>query len=160
MPLLSYLSVFYNIVNGLRKVQKVLFERVYCIQTIEDSMVSVHVHGFCDASERAYGCCIYLRFSLKINFVKVVLVSAESRVSPLCKITIPRLELLGNILLYSLISSVINNLTSVYNTGKIFAWTDFSVAYAWIQNINKYISRSYKSECNKLESFYPLVVGV
>ena len=95
----SYLSVFYDIVNSLREVQKVLFKRVYCIQTIEDPIVSVQVHGFCDASERAYRCCVYLRFLLKSNFVKVVLVSAKSRVSPLRKVTIPRLELLGNLLL-------------------------------------------------------------
>ena len=42
-----YLSVFHVIVNGLREVEKVLFERVYYIQTIEEHIVSVHqVHGF------------------------------------------------------------------------------------------------------------------
>ena len=60
----SYLSVFYDIANGLCKVQKVLFESVYCIQTIEDPIVSVQAHDFCDALERTYACCIYLRFLL------------------------------------------------------------------------------------------------
>ena len=45
--LLGYLSVFHVIVNGLREVEKVLFERVYYIQTIEEHIVSVQqVHGF------------------------------------------------------------------------------------------------------------------
>lgn len=42
----SYLSVIYNIVNGLREERKVLFERVYCIQTIEDLVVSIQFHAF------------------------------------------------------------------------------------------------------------------
>ena len=46
----SYLSVFYDIVNGLREVQKVLFETVYCIQTIDVPIISVQIHAFCDAS--------------------------------------------------------------------------------------------------------------
>ena len=133
----SYLSVFYDIGNGLREVQKVLFERVYFILTIEDPITSMQVHGFCDASDRAYGCCIYLRFLLKSDFFKVVLVSAKSRVSPLRKLTILRLKLPGNLLLSQLISSFINNLTSVHSIDKMFAWTDFSIAYAWMQNINK-----------------------
>ena len=78
-----------------------------------------------------------MRLLLRSIFVKVVLVSAKSRVSPLRKITIPPLELLGNLLLSRLISSVINNLIAVYSIDKIFAWTDSSIAYSWIQNINK-----------------------
>ena len=135
-----YLSVFHDIVNGLCSVQKVLFERVYCVQIIEDLIISVQFHGFCDVSEIASGCCIYLRFSLKSYFVKVVLVSAKSRVGPLGKITMPRLELLLNLLLSRLISSVINNLTS-HSIDKIFAWTYSRIALAWIQ---KSISLLYK----------------
>ena len=99
--------------------QKVLFERIYCIQTIEDNIVSVQVHGFCDGSERAYGCCVYLRILFRSSFVKVVLVSAKSGVSPLRKVTIPRLELLGNFLLPRLISSAINNLLIKFLLGRI-----------------------------------------
>ena len=59
----------------------------------------------------------------------------------LCKIKkkkkIPRLELLGNLLLSRLISSVDNNLTSAYSIDKIFNSTDSSIAYAWVHNINK-----------------------
>ena len=32
--------------NGLREERKVLFERVYCIQTIEDLVVSIQFHAF------------------------------------------------------------------------------------------------------------------
>ena len=54
--------LFYNNGNSLCEVQKVLFERVYCIQTIRDPIISIQVHDFGNTSERAYGCCVYFRF--------------------------------------------------------------------------------------------------
>ena len=54
----------------------------------------------------------------------------------------PWLELLGNLLLSRLISSVVNSLTAVYSVDKIFAWADSSIAYAWIQNINNVVYTS------------------
>ena len=53
---------FYKTGNSLRQVQKVLFERIYCIQTIRDPIISIQVHDFGNTSERAYGCCVYFRF--------------------------------------------------------------------------------------------------
>ena len=82
-----------------------------------------------------------LRFLLKSNFVKAALVYAKSRVSLLRKMTIPRLEVLGNPLLSQLISNVTNNLTSVYSIDKICAWTDSSIAYHGY----RILSKVYKS---------------
>ena len=42
----GFLSVFYDTVNGLHEVQKVLFKRVYYIQTIEGPTVSVQILVF------------------------------------------------------------------------------------------------------------------
>ena len=50
----SYLSVFYDILTGLRETKKI-FERVYYVKTTEDSIQVcnfVQVHGFYDVSER------------------------------------------------------------------------------------------------------------
>ena len=69
--------------------------------------------------------------------MKVVLVSAKSRVCPPRKIRIPQLGHFGNRSLSQLISSVINNSNSICSTDKIFVWTVSSIAYAWIQNISK-----------------------
>ena len=153
----SYLLVFY-VVNGLREVQKVLFEILYCIQTSKDPIAFAQVHGFCAASERGFGYCVYLWFLLKSNFVKVVSVSAKSRVGLLREIVIPRLELLGNVFLTRLISSVINNLTRAYSTGKtgripVLLMHGYRI-------LTKFTSHLYKRKCNEFESFYLLVVGV
>ncbi|GFR08915.1 integrase catalytic domain-containing protein [Trichonephila clavata] len=61
----------------------------------ETSDVTIHV--FCDASERAYGACSYARHMVN-NFVEVNLICSRSKLAPVKKITLPRLELLAALL--------------------------------------------------------------
>lgn len=53
------------------------------------------LHCFSDASEKAYGCCIYLKVWGEHDEVKSSLVASKARVAPLKRVTLPRLELLG-----------------------------------------------------------------
>ena len=62
-----------------------------------DYIVSYELHRFSDASEKAYGCCFYLKCVTKNSFISTSLVAPKSRLATYKnKITIPRLELLGN----------------------------------------------------------------
>ena len=73
-------------------------------------VVSYELDGFSDASKKAYGCCLYLKCVTKNNFVSTSLVASESRVTPYKnKITVPRLELLGNLILSRLSLTVLNS---------------------------------------------------
>ncbi|XP_049886864.1 uncharacterized protein LOC126381435 [Pectinophora gossypiella] len=54
---------------------------------------TVEFHVFTDASERAYGACLYVRSVSNSGQVLVRLLMAKSRVAPLKPTTIPRLEL-------------------------------------------------------------------
>ena len=75
-----------------------------------DYIVSYELHRFSDASEKAYGCCVYLKWLTKNNFISTSLVALKSRLAPYKnKITIPRLELLGNLLLSRLILTALNS---------------------------------------------------
>ena len=55
---------------------------------------------------RAYGDIIYIRSLSKSGYVSVKLFTAKSRIFSLKEITIPRLELLGNLILARLMHSV------------------------------------------------------
>ncbi|GFS65116.1 DUF1758 domain-containing protein [Trichonephila clavipes] len=53
-----------------------------------DQNSDIILHGFCDASTKAYAAVVYLKSKQEIHFV-----SAKTRVAPIKQLTIPRLEL-------------------------------------------------------------------
>lgn len=53
----------------------------------------VQLHGFCDASKRAYGACVYVRRKSATGLPLVELLISKSRVAPMKAISVPRLEL-------------------------------------------------------------------
>ena len=65
----------------------------------------------------------------RLGLIRTVLVTSNSRVSPIAKQTIPRLELLGALILSRLMPVVKKALCYVYSIGSIFALTDSSVVY-------------------------------
>ncbi|GFV28629.1 DUF1758 domain-containing protein [Trichonephila clavipes] len=66
-----------------------------------DQNSDIILHGFCDASTKAYAAVVYLKSKQEIH-----LVSAKTRVAPIKQLTIPRLELCGALLLAELISVI------------------------------------------------------
>ncbi|XP_071056102.1 uncharacterized protein [Onthophagus taurus] len=91
---------------------------------------SLELHGFSDASTKAYGACIYLRSCGVDGDVISRLICAKSRVAPLKQITVPRLELMGALLLADLMSKVKNAL--IVDILKTIYWTDSSVVLGWL----------------------------
>lgn len=90
-------------------------------------------HGFCDASKGAYGACIYIRSIDRLNNIQTNLLIAKSKVAPLRKITLPRLELCGAYLLSNLSVKVLNSMSTLVLNRK-FYWTDSTIALSWIKS--------------------------
>ena len=62
----------------------------------KDSQVSdMELHGFCDASEAAYAAVVYVQTIDQQRKVHVSLALAKTRVAPIKRLSIPRLELCG-----------------------------------------------------------------
>ncbi|XP_062542558.1 uncharacterized protein LOC134210530 [Armigeres subalbatus] len=89
----------------------------------------VQIHGFSDASEHAYGACLYLRSIAPDGFVTIRLLAAKSRVAPLNNKSIARLELCAALLLARLLLSVC---TSINVTENIHLWTDSTIVLHWL----------------------------
>lgn len=102
---------------------------------VPDFFLKCQLHGFCDSSERGYGAVIYFRYLLPNNSILIYLICAKSKVSPLKRISIPRLELCAALLLSRLINFVVQAYsTKLPLTNNIFAWSDSSVALSWIKS--------------------------
>lgn len=88
----------------------------------------VELHGFCDASQKGYGCCTYLRLIDALGHCRVILVSSQSRIAPFKPPTIPRLELQACWLLVTHIEVIFNHLSSLLPISKVYCWSDSTIA--------------------------------
>ena len=79
------------------------------------------IHGFAEASERAYAAVIYLR---------TILIS-KTRVAPLKQVTLPRLELCAAHLLSTLVKRVQTVLSIEYVPCHL--WSDLIITLSWIR---------------------------
>ena len=94
------------------------------------SITSTQLHGFSDASEDAYAGVVYLRMVDTSNVVYVSLVMAKTRVAPIKRLTIPRLELCGA----NLLANLLDHIKRVLGipSDHVYAWTDSTVVLGWL----------------------------
>ena len=88
---------------------------------------------FADASEKAYGCCVYLKTTTD-KFSAVSLVMSKVKIAPLKRITLPRLELLAALLGARLMRFISSALELDLESCSFSCWTDSEIALKWIQS--------------------------
>lgn len=70
------------------------------------SSVTMKLHGFCDASQTAMAAVVYVRVISRNKSISTSLLCSKTKVAPLKRMTIPRLELSAAVMLAKLISNV------------------------------------------------------
>nr|CAI5837829.1 unnamed protein product [Callosobruchus analis] len=116
---------------------------------IPQGFTVVDVHCFCDASNKAYASCIYVRSMDSNENYQVHLLCSKTKVAPLKVLTIPKLELSACLLGAQLMHSVSNALQ--LNVPVIF-WSDSQVALWWIQTESSLLQVFVGNRVAKIQS--------
>ena len=104
------LKLYKKLLLEMEKSGGIRVPRCYFVKMM--MIVQVQLHGFSDASERAFAGVVYVQTVYEDGVIVVRLVTAKSKLSPVKQQTIPRLELLGANILARLSSSVNNALAN------------------------------------------------
>ena len=80
-----------------------------CYFAITMQPISTQIHGFSDASKRAYAAVAYLRIVYENGQVDVNFIASKAKLAPTKPQTIPRLEILGATILARLVHSISNS---------------------------------------------------
>lgn len=91
----------------------------------------IELHWFADASELGYACVVFVRITHEDGHVHMQQLVAKSRMVPLKKLTITRLELLAAELLAKLIQQVTNTMQMEFK--RVCLWSDSKIVLAWIK---------------------------
>ena len=142
------------LVSGLLKAETITIRRCY-LDGIIAPVVKYSLQGFCDASLLAYGAVLYLKIDTDAGS-HVRLLTAKTRVSPVQTQTIPRLELLGALLLAKHVVNVTSALKSEIILSKPTCYTDSRVALYWMKGFNRDWKQFVQNRVTEIRQLVPV----
>jgi len=105
--------------EGLSSMHYITFPRHVLAHKITTQL---QLHVFADASEKAYGAAAYIRSVSQDGVITVRLLCAKSKIAPIKRVSLPRLELCAAKLATQLKQRIKNDLQ--LSNSQIFLWTD------------------------------------
>ena len=122
--------------SELTKVHLIAVPRYY-FGIIQSKPTKIELFGFCDASSIAFAALVYAKIT-SCGQSSIQLVCSKTRVTPLAKHSIPRLELLSCLILARLISTVQKSFSPLFNIDIMQCWTHSLAAKYWIKGVSRY----------------------
>ena len=117
--------------DAAANINKVYVDRCYS-SYLDDSIVEVQLHIFCDASEAAYGSVAYFRFSLKAGGHVCRFILSKSKLAPIKAVTLPRLELSAAVTAVRMYKTIIRE--TDLPVERVGFWTDSTLTLQYITN--------------------------
>jgi hypothetical protein len=132
-------------VDELTKLNKFRIPRKLIIYNLPIDFIELH--GFADASSKACGAAVYVKANDVAGNSSVTLLCAKSRVAPIKKVTLPRLERNAAEVLCALMSKISESLNLKINA-KLY-WTDSTIVLCWLaepgENWSTYVGHRCES---------------
>ena len=109
--------------------------------------------GYFDGSDNAYAAVIYYRWNLSDGSIEVRLACSNARVTPLKRISTPRAELNGAVLLTRLTLNLVKALAkSGRAPAKVWFFGDSECALVSIDKTNNALGEYFRHRCAKIHS--------
>ena len=125
-------ALWFKWIESLKLVMIIEVER--SLMNVKNADVKeIVIHGFSDASQKAYRGVIYLAVH-KLNGCQVRLLTSKTRFTPLKEMSIPRLELTAARILAKLIETVKNAIEMTIEISRVHLWADSLTTLFWIMN--------------------------
>ena len=139
-------------VAGAEKFTVFEVPRWYGAELTSDNMKIMFV-GFSDASKKGFAAVLYIRLEDPVTG-KVVsnLVSSKTRVAPIVEQTIPRLELLGGMILAKLMRRCRDILQKNTRIEREYCLTDSAVALHWVVNNDRTYKQYVENRVKKIRN--------
>lgn len=125
---LDLLNKWKTFLSSLDSVKEIKIPRALPVTNVR----SIELHGFSDASESGYAAVIYVRGESSNGSVTTRQIMSKTRVAPLKRVTLPRLELCGAHLLAQLVSYTLSVFKNKFKFSAIHLWCDSTVTLTWI----------------------------
>lgn len=123
----EFTTEFRSILEDLKRIIELKVPRsVVC-----ENYQSIELHGFSDSSILAYGAIVFIRCMTPNQTFQSRMYWSKSRVAPLKKFTLARLELCAAVLLAEMVSRIVRITDIEFNN--ITLWTDSTITLSWIQ---------------------------
>ena len=143
-----------KLVSTLSESQPITLPRCY-LDGVMDDILSYQLCGYCDASLSAYAAVIYLLVETE-GGCHMRFVVAKTRVAPLKRQSIPRLELLSAVLLARLMDTTKSSLSLELEISSCHCFTDSRVALCWIRNEDKLWKPFVQNRVTEIRSLLPV----
>ncbi len=123
------INLWLNFANEIQFLEQISIPHHVKLNNLE----FIEIHGFSDASNSAYGGAIYIR-TVQNNQVNCHLLCAKTRVAPLKKPSVARLELCGALTLIELMRIVKESFADCRLISVVRLWCDNQINLCWINS--------------------------
>ena len=143
-----------DIADNLQKaVHGSISRRYFTVDNDDCKTQTQEIHGFADASLKAYGAVIYIQQANEVSFV-----IAKTRVAPLSKLTLPKLELMAALVAARLTKFVTESLDSLYPNMAVHLWSDSQIVLHWIGSQKKQKLQFVSHRIQEITQTFPSTV--